>query len=97
MATPTHPGRNDRCPCGSGKKYKHCCLDKDEAAARDARAKAIKAAEDAAPAEAPEPGTGEANRSAPTQARHATAQPWKGNKSTRALPKVSTPRRSGGS
>jgi hypothetical protein len=19
-------GRNDRCPCGSGKKYKHCCL-----------------------------------------------------------------------
>jgi len=20
-----HPGRNDPCPCGSGKKYKHCC------------------------------------------------------------------------
>lgn len=20
------PGRNDSCPCGSGKKYKHCCL-----------------------------------------------------------------------
>jgi SEC-C motif len=20
------PGRNDLCPCGSGKKYKHCCL-----------------------------------------------------------------------
>ena len=20
------PGRNDPCPCGSGKKYKHCCL-----------------------------------------------------------------------
>jgi preprotein translocase subunit SecA len=19
-------GRNDSCPCGSGKKYKHCCL-----------------------------------------------------------------------
>jgi hypothetical protein len=19
-----HPGRNDACPCGSGKKYKHC-------------------------------------------------------------------------
>jgi uncharacterized protein YecA (UPF0149 family) len=19
-------GRNDPCPCGSGKKYKHCCL-----------------------------------------------------------------------
>jgi tetratricopeptide (TPR) repeat protein len=25
-------GRNDPCPCGSGKKYKHCCLDKDRAA-----------------------------------------------------------------
>ena len=27
-------GRNDPCPCGSGKKYKKCCLDKDEAARR---------------------------------------------------------------
>lgn len=23
------PGRNDKCHCGSGKKYKKCCLDKD--------------------------------------------------------------------
>jgi hypothetical protein len=23
------PGRNDPCPCGSGKKYKRCCLDAD--------------------------------------------------------------------
>jgi hypothetical protein len=23
-------GRNDPCPCGSGKKYKHCCLQKEE-------------------------------------------------------------------
>jgi hypothetical protein len=22
---PGHVGRNDPCPCGSGKKYKHCC------------------------------------------------------------------------
>ncbi|MBR2452989.1 MAG: SEC-C domain-containing protein, partial [Clostridia bacterium] len=22
-------GRNDPCPCGSGKKYKHCCLGKE--------------------------------------------------------------------
>jgi predicted Zn-dependent protease len=27
------PGRNDPCPCGSGKKYKKCCLPKDEAEA----------------------------------------------------------------
>ena len=26
-------GRNHPCPCGSGKKYKHCCLSRDEAAA----------------------------------------------------------------
>jgi tetratricopeptide (TPR) repeat protein len=25
------PGRNDPCPCGSGKKYKHCCLEKNQA------------------------------------------------------------------
>jgi tetratricopeptide (TPR) repeat protein len=29
-ATPTAKvGRNDACPCGSGRKYKHCCLPKD--------------------------------------------------------------------
>jgi tetratricopeptide (TPR) repeat protein len=32
------PGRNDHCPCGSGKKYKKCCLAKDEAAEREAAA-----------------------------------------------------------
>lgn len=25
-----HVGRNDPCPCGSGKKYKKCCLPKDQ-------------------------------------------------------------------
>ena len=34
------PGRNDRCPCGSGKKYKACCLTRDEAAEREELAKA---------------------------------------------------------
>ncbi len=24
------PGRNDPCPCGSGKKYKHCCASKGD-------------------------------------------------------------------
>ena len=28
-------GRNDPCPCGSGKKYKNCCLDKDMAAGKN--------------------------------------------------------------
>ena len=34
------PGRNDPCLCGSGKKYKACCLTKDEAAEREELAKA---------------------------------------------------------
>lgn len=40
-------GRNSPCPCGSGKKYKHCCRDKDEAAehAAFAAARAAAAAE----------------------------------------------------
>ncbi|WIG97910.1 SEC-C metal-binding domain-containing protein [Myxococcus sp. SDU36] len=28
------PGRNDPCSCGSGEKYKRCCMAKDAAAAR---------------------------------------------------------------
>jgi len=30
-------GRNEPCPCGSGKKYKKCCLEKDQAAASRVR------------------------------------------------------------
>ena len=30
----TKIGRNDLCPCGSGKKYKRCCMANDAAAAR---------------------------------------------------------------
>jgi preprotein translocase subunit SecA len=30
MKTRKKIGRNDPCPCGSGKKYKKCCLGKDE-------------------------------------------------------------------
>jgi len=28
--TTSKTGRNDPCPCGSGKKYKHCCLNKQK-------------------------------------------------------------------
>jgi hypothetical protein len=31
-------GRNDPCPCGSGLKYKKCCLERDAEAARTERA-----------------------------------------------------------
>jgi tetratricopeptide (TPR) repeat protein len=35
-------GRNEPCPCGSGKKYKQCCLQEDEAAARALAAAAVR-------------------------------------------------------
>jgi tetratricopeptide (TPR) repeat protein len=31
-------GRNDPCPCGSGQKYKRCCLHKDQAERADLQA-----------------------------------------------------------
>ena len=43
-------GRNDPCHCGSGKKYKRCCEEKDEAAssaAAQAKAQASRARTDA--------------------------------------------------
>ena len=36
-------GRNDPCPCGSGRKYKRCCLEKDEATEHAALAAAAQA------------------------------------------------------
>jgi TolA-binding protein len=38
------PGRNDPCPCGSGQKYKRCCLAKDQAADSAILAEAAEAA-----------------------------------------------------
>jgi hypothetical protein len=29
------PDRNEKCPCGSGKKYKKCCMEKDKQAYMD--------------------------------------------------------------
>ena len=40
LTTMAKPGRNDPCPCGSGNKYKKCCLAKEEAVARQQLAKA---------------------------------------------------------
>jgi len=83
-------GRNDPCHCGSGRKYKQCCLDKDAAAVRAARAKSAEAA-GAPAADAP------ASASPPTPPRHATQQPWKkGATNTRGFQRMSTPRKVGG-
>src|SRR6516165_5092437 len=40
--TMANSGRNDPCPCGSGKKYKRCCLEKDAAREREALAASVK-------------------------------------------------------
>jgi tetratricopeptide (TPR) repeat protein len=39
LTTMAKPGRNDPCPCGSGNKYKKCCLPKQQVAALEEHAK----------------------------------------------------------
>jgi hypothetical protein len=89
--TPVHDlGRNAPCHCGSGRKYKHCCLASDEAAAR-ARAETEAPPEPAAdqPAEAPA-------RQRPPKPR--SYQPWKRSATnTHSFQRMSTPRKVGGS
>ena len=85
-------GRNDPCHCGSGKKYKQCHLETDEAKERAARAKAAdKAAKEPAAAEAA------ADQAARKPQRHNTQQPWKGQANTRGFQRVNSMRKVGGS
>jgi hypothetical protein len=84
----THLGRNDPCHCGSGKKYKQCHLESDEAEAREARAKAA--------AEAPAPAAEEAVPE--KRPKHDTYQPWKRSATnTHGFQRMPTPRKIGGS
>ena len=85
-------GRNEPCHCGSGRKYKHCCLDKDEALAQAARAKS----EADAPVEAPadEPVAGPVRK---RPSRPPSYQPWKRSATnTQSFQRMSTPRKVGG-
>ena len=85
------PGRNEPCYCGSGKKYKHCCLPKDEARQAKARAKAAKEA-------AAQPAESEAPPSTPTRApKTETHQPWRATTSRGFIPRTRSPRKVGGS
>lgn len=100
-------GRNEACPCGSGRKYKHCCLEKDEKKAREARAKAAekeaKAAAKVAAGAAPESGKGAAAAPEAASSRQPkkppTYQPWKkaSATNTQSFQRMSTPRKVGGS
>jgi hypothetical protein len=85
------PGRNEPCHCGSGKKYKHCCLAKDDEEAAAARAKAAKP-DEAAAAPSDETPAVPVRPPKPT-----TEQPWKTGSSTRGfVPRTRTPRKVGG-
>ena len=83
------PGRNEPCRCGSGRKYKHCCLAKDEKKAAAARAKAAD--------EIPAPPAEEKTAPTARPPKHKTDQPWKTGSSTRGfVPRSRTPRKVGG-
>jgi hypothetical protein len=83
-------GRNDPCHCGSGRKYKQCHLAADEAAEREARAKARD--------EAPEPDAAAGPERPSGGPKHQTRQPWKKSAmNTHGFGKTSLPRKVGGS
>jgi hypothetical protein len=82
------PGRNDPCHCGSGKKYKQCCLEKDDAAARKAR--------ESAAAEAPAAPAEGAAVSAKARDRVHEQRPWKRAANTRGFQRVAGTRKVGG-
>jgi hypothetical protein len=89
------PGRNDPCHCGSGRKYKQCCLDKDEKAASAARAEAAAAAEKAAASEPDGEGAAAAKPQRPPKPE--THQPWRASTNRGFVQRSRTPRKVGGS
>lgn len=83
------PGRNEPCHCGSGKKYKHCCLVKDEEADRAAREQQAGATEPTAPPE----DTPSQHTPPPPRPQ---GQPWKrAAQTTRGPRRITTPRKAG--
>jgi hypothetical protein len=93
MAEAPHPrpGRNEPCHCGSGKKYKHCCLAKDEEADRASRLQQAAAAPPPPP-----PPPAEETMARPTLPPRVTPQPWR--RATQRAPgnrKINTPRKAG--
>jgi hypothetical protein len=84
------PGRNEPCHCGSGKKYKHCCLDKDEEAERAARAAQQVSADQPTPPAEDEPAPHATPRPRPAD------QPWKHTaRPDRSSRRINTPRKAG--
>jgi hypothetical protein len=89
------PGRNEPCYCGSGRKYKQCCLEKDEKKATAARTKAAAAAE--SPEPAAETAETEAATAKPKRApKPESNQPWRATTNRGYIPRARTPRKVGG-
>ena len=65
-------GRNDPCPCGSGRKYKRCCLAEDERRAAEKRA-SIPQAEEQLPAALPSVGAHQIAEHLPALARKSSS------------------------
>ena len=90
------PGRNDPCHCGSGKKYKKCCEDKDAAAKHQILEKQWSAAEkEAAKKAADEKAAAHEHASAPTKPTH-QPQVSDHRRNTMTVPKFNMPRKTGG-
>lgn len=83
------PGRNEPCHCGSGNKYKRCCLAKDDATERQEHAAAV--------AEAPSPTPEHKPGSEAAKPQRPTDQPWKrGGDRSASFRRFLTPRKRGG-
>ncbi len=91
--TTPRPGRNEPCHCGSGRKYKQCCLPKDEAEAAKVRAAAAAEAGEAEPVTAE---AAAATTATPAVPKHKTHQPWKAATSRGFAPRSTAPRKMGG-
>ena len=90
------PGRNDPCHCGSAKKYKKCCQDKDGAAQHVVLEKQWSESEKAAAKKAEEEKAAAPEQAnAPTKPTH---QPHVSDhrRNTMTVPKYNMPRKTGG-
>ena len=84
-----HPGRNEPCHCGSGKKYKRCHLTADAMTEREEHAEAQ--------TEAPAAETSENSAAPPERPPRPTEQPWKRGGQGRSFQRFQTPpKRTGG-
>jgi hypothetical protein len=93
------PGRNDPCHCGSGKKYKKCCEEKDATAKHAHLEKQWEVAEkEAAKKAEEEKKAADSNPQQPTTSHKPSQQTQVSGQKRNILsvPKFNAPRRTGG-